>query len=202
MDLKAHYRRRFEAHGPSAEAVQWSSLETQQRRFEILTEITQNLGSVMDVGAGLGDLLVQLRAGGWDQAYLGFDFVEEFVRHAQEKFQADTKASFATLDLWNDELPSGYEWILLSGVFNNEMDDNWGFLTQSLRKMFAAAEKGVAFNALSTYVDYQDKGLYYVDPLKVFDFCKRELTKKATLRHDYLVKAGSIPFEFTIYLYK
>jgi len=76
------------------------------------------------------------------------------------------------------------------------------FLTSSVEKMFSAARKAVAFNALSTYVDYEDEGLYYCDPLRLFDHLKRHVAKKATLRHDYLVKPNSIPFEFSVYLFK
>ena len=68
--------------------------------------------------------------------------------------------------------------------------------------MFEAACKGVAFNALSTYVDYHDAGLYYCDPLALFDHAKRHLTERVSLRHDYRVKPDCIPFEFSLYLLK
>jgi hypothetical protein len=36
----------------------------------------------------------------------------------------------------------------------------------------------------------------------VFAFCKQELSPRVTLRHDYHVKDGVIPFEFTTYVYR
>ena len=75
-------------------------------------------------------------------------------------------------------------------------------MISTIDKMFLACEKGISFNAMSTYVDYQDEILYYSNPLDIFDYCKRNLTRKVVLRHDYLVKADSIPYEYTIYLYK
>ena len=96
----------------------------------------------------------------------------------------------------------GYDYVFLSGVFNNIMENNWEFMKLTLRKMFNACNKGIAFNAMSTYVDYFDEELFYVDPCKVFDFCKKELSSKVTLRNDYLIKENSIPFEFAIYVYK
>ena len=82
------------------------------------------------------------------------------------------------------------------------MENNQEFMYQTIGKMYDACEKGVAFNAMSTYVDYQDEDLYYSDPLKVFDYCKKNLTSRVVLNHDYLVKSDSIPFEYTMFLYR
>jgi hypothetical protein len=75
-------------------------------------------------------------------------------------------------------------------------------MLNTIKKMYEVCGKGVAFNAMSTYVDFQADDLYYSDPLEIFDYCKRNLTRKVVLRHDYLVKENSIPFEYAIYLYK
>ena len=90
--------------------------------------------------------------------------------------------------------------MLASGVFNNAGADNWGMMTTLLGELFKLCRKGLAFNCLSTYVDYQDEGLFYVEPERVFAFCKQTLSPSVTLRHDYRVKPGVIPFEFTVYV--
>ncbi|MBM64678.1 MAG: SAM-dependent methyltransferase [Myxococcales bacterium] len=201
MDVKQHYKELFEAHGNSAKAVQWGDQESQYNRFEVLAQVAPKLGSVVDVGCGLGHLYTYLRAREPDLRYTGLDFVPEFIQSARAQF-AETPAQFQVFDLFNDTMPTGSDYLLLSGVFNNLMEDNWGFMTHALRTMFGAAERGVAFNAMSTYVDYHDPELYYVDPCAVFDFCKRNLSKKVTLRHDYALREGGFPFEFVVYCYK
>jgi hypothetical protein len=75
-------------------------------------------------------------------------------------------------------------------------------MLNGIKSMFNACTKGIALNAMSTYVDFQADNLYYTDPLEIFDYCKRNLSRKVTLRHDYLVKENSIPFEYCIYVYK
>jgi SAM-dependent methyltransferase len=203
VDLKAHYSELYRRHGASHEAVQWSSRETQERRFDVLCDVIGPEDSVIDLGSGLGDLLGYLRREkGFEGRYVGLDVVPGFVEHARRAYAADSRASFAELDMMREPLPAGYDIVVASGIFNNRTSDNWGFLTGSVEKMFAAANKAVAFNALSTYVDYEDAGLYYCDPLRLFDHLKRHVAKKATLRHDYLVKPNSIPFEFSVYLFK
>jgi hypothetical protein len=75
-------------------------------------------------------------------------------------------------------------------------------MTRTLRRMWAVAGKGIAFNSMSTHVDYRDPELYYVDPLEALAFCKSELGGHPVLRHDYILRPGGFPFEFAIYLYK
>lgn len=198
--LRDHYRALFAAHGPSPEAVQWSSSESQKNRFRVIGGAIQREESLVDLGSGLSDLLVYLRQErGFVGRYTGLDLVPEFTVHARSRFAADPGADFAVCDVVSDPLPRADVYVA-SGIFNNRMDDNWGYLTRILGRMFEHARRAVVINALSTYVDYEDTHLYYCDPLALFDYAKRNLTSRVTLRHDYLVKDGSIPFEFTLVL--
>lgn len=123
-----------------------------------------------------------LRAQGYESRYLGVDIVPEFVALAQGATALDPDATAQHIKP-NDALPMGYDYVMLSGVFNNKMDDNWGFMTSMLRQMFASAGKAIAFNAMTTHVDYHDDELYYVDPMDVVNFCKTELGGHPVLRH-------------------
>lgn len=201
QELIRHYQDLLKKHGPGPHAVQYADEPTQQKRFEILMQIADPLTSVIDVGCGLAHLAHFLYGQGFTGRYLGVDVVPEFVEIAAASLAHHPDADVVLSDGRN-ELPRGCDYALLSGVFNNLMDDNWGFMTQTLRRMWAAADKGIAFNAMSTYVDYQDDGLFYVDPMRVLDFCKRELGGHPLLRHDYAMQEGGFPFEFAMYVYK
>jgi SAM-dependent methyltransferase len=199
--LRAHYQGLYKEFGGDHRAVQWSSRDTQAARFRVLAEYVDRDAAVLDVGAGLGDFLEHLRAGGHRGAYHGIDLVPEFTAHARERFVGDPQATFETQDILESAAPMA-DVVVASGLFNNRLPDNWTFLTQILGRMFAVAQKAVVFNAISTYVDYQDPHLFYVDPLRLFDYAKRNWTDLVVLRHDYLVKADSIPFEFVMVLRK
>ena len=95
-----------------------------------------------------------------------------------------------------------FDFVLVSGVFNNRVSDNRAFFQAISRRLMTQASRGYAFNMLSRFVDYFDDGLYYEDPLEAFRFCKEQLSPLVTLRHDYVVRPGSIPFEFTLYVYR
>ena len=197
--LIAHYQALFKEHGASAEALQWADRDTQVARFQVLAEIAPDLGSVLDFGCGLGDLLAYLRQNGFEGDYCGVDIVPEFIDAVTRL--ADPKAR-AVLDQDGGPLPKGYDYAIVSGVFNNVMDDNRGFFEDTLRRLWQAVEKGIAFNAMSTWVDYHDPGLWYVDPADVIRFCKEELKGHVTLRHDYVLREGGYPFEFAVYVSK
>jgi len=202
QNIKIHYQNLFDKHGDAPESVQYSNTESQLKRFEILFEIDKNMSSLIDMGCGLAHLYDYLISKKFNGKYLGLDFVPEFIEADKLKFKNDSQASFMEFDIIKQEIPEGYDFVLLSGVFNNKMNNNKDFMLNGITKMFKSCKKGVAFNAMSTYVDFQAEDLYYSNPLEVFDFCKRNLTKKVALRHDYLVKKNSIPFEYAIYLYK
>ena len=199
--LIAHYRSLLERHGPVAEALQYRDAATQEARFDVLAGVAEPLGSVLDVGCGLAHLCRRLRARGFAGRYHGVDVVPEFVELAREALSDDPLATVALGDA-EGELPGGFDYAMVSGVFNNRMADNRRFMETTLRRMFAAARRGIAFNAMSTHVDYRDPALYYVDPMDAFDFCKRELGGHPVLRHDYVLDEGGFPFEFAMYVHK
>lgn len=200
-DTSKHYKALFKKHGVDAKSVQWSDKESQFKRFEALLQVQNEISSIIDLGCGFGDLYEYLQLNNFNGKYLGLDNVDEFIDAAKERF-LDSNADFKKFDINTSEIPKGYDYIILSGVFNNKFDGNYDFMINTINEMFKKCEKGIAFNAMSTYVDYQADDLYYTNPLEIFDYCKINLTRKVILKHDYIVKKGSIPFEYTIFLYK
>ena len=201
--LKQHYQRLWGQFGDSPQAVQHCDRPSQYRRFELLTEgMPGRAVSVIDLGCGLGHLTEFLLDRKPEVSYLGLDLVPEFIEQARARFANRPNVAFQLFDMARDPLPRGYDFVMVCGVFNNRREDNQAFMRRVLAEMFRAATHGIAFNALSTYVEYQDPELSYSDPLEVFDFCKRHLSRRVALRHDYSVKPGRFPYEYTMYVYK
>jgi SAM-dependent methyltransferase len=197
--LEQHYAALFREHGDSPEGVQQRDRTTQEVRMRRLCEVGELANaSVLDWGCGSGHLLQLLTSEfGYEGQYTGYDLSEPHLEAGRAKFPG---ASFKRRDILEEGAGGEFDFVLVNGVFNNAISDNWLFMTSALTTLFAATRKGLAFNALSTYVDYFDEGLYYVDPGKVFDFCKRSLGPLVTLRHDYRVKPSVTPYEFTVYV--
>jgi len=196
QDIKKHYKDLLQKNGPTLAAVQQNSQEAQDKRFKTLFQIDLKMKSLIDVGCGLGCMLNYLLTQNYSGKYLGIDILEDFTQLSQKKFKAQDNISFKTADISTENLNTNYEYILLSGVFNNRTKDSKNFMYQTLKKMFTACKKGVAFNAISTYVEYQDKELYYSNPLEIFDYCKKNFSRNIALLHDYGL------YEFTIIIRK
>ncbi len=195
--VRSFYGRKYRRHGVSAEAVGWQSVEKQNLRFDVLSEVGDLEGrSLLDVGCGFGDLLGFLRHKDVNVKYYGVDLMEDFVEAARERFPG---AKFRVFDALGEPPPDfepPFDYVLASGLLGLHVGDDYNFARTMLRRMFEWCGKGVAANMISAYVDYRDDYLAYTQPEELFRFCKKNLTWKVALRHDYL------PYEFTLFLYR
>ena len=199
--IRDHYQSLFEEHGISEKAVQYTDKYSQYARFFFLTQFIQKGSSILDVGCGLGDLYSFLQANDFFGSYHGIDIVPEFIDHCNVQFSEHSKANFSHIAS-NKDYPSGYDYLVLSGVFNNKREDNWEFLCSTLLKMFKACEVGITFNCMSSYVDYKDKQLFYCAPEDIFTFVKDELNGHPTLVHNYVLKKKGFPHDYTVTVLK
>ncbi len=199
-DLKAHYQKLFAMSGDSVKAVQYPDSDSQRVRFAILSNGLDKSSSIIDLGCGLGDMLPFLRENGFTGKYLGCDFVPEFIALAKQKYANDNMASFLEFNILTDKFPDGFEHVLISGIFNNKIENNLDFISVSLKKSMEKAQKSIRFNALSDYVEYKEEHLFYISPVYLFDYCKKNITSYVNLKHDYLTKPNGFPYEFTMVL--
>jgi hypothetical protein len=135
-----------------------------------------------------------LRAKGLDGDYWGYDLCEPMIAAARSEFSGDPRAHF-TSD--RAELPNA-DYCVASGIFSVKLDADdaaWhDHMMATIHEMAALSTRGIAFNALTSYSD-RDKlrrDLYYADPLQLFDYCKRNLSRRVALLHDYKL------YDFTI----
>ena len=68
--------------------------------------------------------------------------------------------------------------------------------------MFLSSKKGIVFNGLTKYVDYEDKKLFYSYPDQILKFCIKNLSKYVGLKTNYQLKENTIPFEYSIAVFK
>ena len=199
--LSKHYGDLVRRHGTAPESAQYADRETQERRMAVLCEIGVAKDSkVLDFGCGTGQLLSYLqRSIGYEGEYVGYDISPEAIELARSVHPA---GRFEVRNVLEQPIEERFDYVLVSGVFNPRSSDNRGFVEAISRRLMAQVDVGYAFNMLSRFVDYLDEELYYEDPLHAFRFCKERLSPLVTLRHDSLVRPGSIPFEFTIYVHQ
>jgi SAM-dependent methyltransferase len=197
MDLAQHYRDLLLKHGDSPEASQYSNRETQEKRFEILLQIGNLEGKkILDFGCGTGHLATYIKQKGISVTYTGVDIVEDLFEVLRQKHPEHIFCKFS------DIADQKFDYVLISGVFNNKIDDNRDFYQRTIKQCFSMVSEGLAFNMMSYYVDFYDPELFYEKPELVFEFLKKNVSPYITLRNDFQIKDGVIPFEFAAYVYR
>jgi SAM-dependent methyltransferase len=178
----ANYRGLFQKHGGAPEAVQLS-LEGQRFRFRKLMEIAdlQNR-RVLDLGCGIGDFYPPLLERFGQLDYTGIDLVPEMIDYAAMKFP---RARFLCQDLFKDSLGETFDYVLISGVFNNAVSDCGAYMRELLALAFQSCTLGLGFNFISAHVNFVEPELAYHDPVQVFDFCIQNLTRRLVIHHHY-----------------
>ncbi|MEA2338262.1 MAG: hypothetical protein QOE82_2269 [Thermoanaerobaculia bacterium] len=191
------YASTLASHGKTAEGVGWNSDQAQLLRFDALAHLFEGnpaASTVIDYGCGYGGFLQYLRAKGFDGDYWGYDLCKPMVKAALSEFSGDPHAHFTSE---RTELPKA-DYCVASGIFSVKLaadEAAWhDHMIATINEMAALATRGIAFNALTSYSD-PDKlrhDLYYADPLQLFDYCKRNLSRRVALLHDYKL------YDFTI----
>lgn len=180
--------------GCGPRALDWGGRASQERRFDVLTQIDELAGhSVLDVGCGLADLFVFLESRRVRVAYTGYDIAPAVIRFARTRFP---QLDLQVVDLMAEEaVAPEHDFVLASGIFNLRSIGSYGYLEEMVRRMFRSCRRGVAFNSLSSRSDVIDSNQFLADPARVLRICL-DITPNVVLRHDYM------PHDFTVYIYR
>jgi hypothetical protein len=54
----------------------------------------------------------------------------------------------------------------------------------------------MAFNAISTFVNYREEMMYYLDPIETARFCIEKLSRRVTLAHH------NLPYNYTVFVFR
>ncbi|MAH06459.1 MAG: hypothetical protein CL561_12960 [Alphaproteobacteria bacterium] len=186
------YTELLETHGLNHQSLDWGSERSQHKRFKILAEIglTDN-DSVLDIGCGLGDLFGWLKMHDYKNIqYKGIDITDALIKQAQVKYPS---AVFESVNVLEGNYTTQFDYVFASGVFAKRNTDTANFAKTMIEKMFSFAQKGVAFNSLSSLSENLSADDNSLDPYGLLDFC-RNLSPWTILRMDYH------PHDFTIYI--
>ncbi len=199
-DAVAHYESLLDQHGPIAPGVGWNSEFAQHERFERLCEIlpADDTGvSVLDFGCGFGALAEFLAARRKQFTYVGYDASPRMIDCARARFD-DPRVTFESD--WQVVPPCHYG--IASGVFNvrGEWSDErwWSYIQDTLQSIHERVTSGWAANFLTCHSDPElmRPELYYADPMLLFDWCRRNLSRFVAIHHDYPL------YDFTILVRK
>lgn len=186
------YTGNLATHGLDSRSVGWKDEASQLVRFDRLARVIDVDGrqtggfTVNDWGCGYGAMFhfLEGRFGDALRGYAGYDISQEMLDAATRSI-VSPKARFVLGPDVTDEA----DYTFVSGTFNVKLkaaDADWDrYVRRQLEAIYARSRRGMAFNLLTSYVDWEQDNLFYADPREFFDFCKRHLSRYVTLLHDY-----------------
>jgi len=187
------YNDRLKKYGRDIRTLASGTAERHRLRFQILCEVGIEPGTrILDLGCGFGDFYGYLKDQGISVDYTGYDINPNLVESARNAFPS---ARFEVKDIQKEDFPE-FDYIVSSNAFNLKLrdSDNYELIEEVLHICFEHANKGVAADLLSSYVDYKSSEAFHYNPERVFSTAKK-ITKRVCLRHDYPL------YEFCVYLY-
>jgi SAM-dependent methyltransferase len=198
--VRTYYTGRLAEHGPTPRGVDWNGAESQETRFRQLLRLLDGHPdwALGDFGCGYGALLPFARAAGFAGEYRGYDLAPAMVAAARDRYAADPLVRFEA----DEAVLAGCDAVVASGVFNVKLATpvaEWEeYVARTLDRLAELGTTGFAFNALTSYSDADRvrPDLYYPDPCRLFDRCKRRYSRHVALLHDYGL------YEFTILVRK
>lgn len=174
--------------GVNALGAGWSSAESQELRFSMLTRAAGlrngDAITVNDLGCGYGALYDHLvRSGIGVVAYNGYDISRHMVSAARARLPA------ARVHLEQSAFVSRTaDFSFLSGPLNLKTsgDAEWKLYARKVvRDLAEHSHLGLAFNMMSTKVTYRVDDLFYADPAEWLHWCRSEISSSLELYEDY-----------------
>lgn len=199
--VATYYAEKLAEHGDTPRGVDWNGEESQMVRFAQLCKIIDPKASnfsLNDLGCGYGALLDYLRDKHTACTYLGIDVSSEMINAAKQRHIRLPRARFIT----SAEPDQRADYGVASGIFNVRLERTnaewFEHLKYTLDILDDTSSLGFAFNCLTSYSDEDKKRdyLYYANPCRLFDLCKKYYSCQVALLHDYGL------YEFTILVRK
>ncbi len=197
-----HYEDCLARHGSGAEAVDWRSDESASIRYDVMLALVRDPGlpvTLLDFGCGLGGLKEHIdRRGLGAISYAGLDLSPQFADATRARHPGVPVYCCDVLDDTCD-LPQ-FDYIVMNGIFTRRHDlslaEMRAYFERLAKRVFAHAREGLAFNVMSSCVDWESDALFHACHGDLSRFVCTELSRHFVLRNDYGL------YETTCYVYR
>jgi len=201
-EIVSHYEACLDRHGDTHLGVDWPRKEDALKRYRVMLDLVLEASggvSLLDFGCGAAHLYEYIvQHGITNVEYFGFDISEKFIRLCRAKHP---DIPFFCADIFSEEavLPE-VDYIIMNGVFTEKRSmshqEMFGYFQSMLKRIFPFARTGVAFNVMSTQVDWMREDLFHLPLDEMACFVAQCLSRNFVVRNDYGL------YEYTVYLYR
>ena len=204
LRIARHYERCLERHGATPKGMDWPNEEDLKRRFKVMLGVVKDTHrwpvSIIDLGCGAGFLVDYLKENGLDKdfRYKGIDISQAMINSARMRHPDH---EFEVRDILEDPLPAGCaDYVLMNGLLTEKVDltheEMMEFSCLMIKGAYNSCRCGIAFNVMSTHVDWMREDLFHWAIDDVMGFLVRECSRNIVIRMDYGL------YEYTVYVYR
>jgi SAM-dependent methyltransferase len=179
------------------------SPEEAAERYALMLDVIREPDApltILDLGCGLAHLLefMESRPAYRHLQYVGLDISPRYLAAARAKHPS---RDFILMDvLANDDALPVFDYVILNGLFNYRGRIDYGEMMAYWEQLTTVAyrhcRRGMAFNVMSTLVDWQRDDLFHLPLDAMAAFVWKNLSRHFVVRHDYRA------FEYTTYVYR
>ncbi len=200
--MREHYSERFSRHGPTSEGVDWGSDEWKMLlRYDKMLAISEEpLASgisLLDVGCGFGGLRKHMEKNKVELEYTGIDVADNMIQWAVKNIDSGV---FLCGDFLSYDFGCKFDYVVCSGILTQKLEASTfemdRYAAGLIRRMYELCERGIAFNVMTTKVNYFSNNLYYRNPAEFLSWCLCEISPYVRIDHAYPL------YEYTVYIYR
>jgi SAM-dependent methyltransferase len=183
--------------------MDWPNEEDLVKRFDVMLEVvrpnSEKPVSILDLGCGVGLLVDHLQATDALNAfdYWGIDLSTKMVAAARERHPAQR---FESRDILSNPLPAGcVDYVIMNGLLTEKVELSQptmeAYAIDIIKMAFGACRRGIAFNVMSTHLDWLRNDLFHWPLDSVAAFLVGQCSRSIVIRMDYGL------YEYTVYVY-
>lgn len=202
LKIVSHYESCLEEYGDTHLGVDWPNQLDAAKRYRVMLDLIRDKKKgvmLLDFGCGTARLYDYISDHQLDNfEYAGLDISEKYIHVAREKYPT---IPFYRVDILNDSvrLPQ-FDYIILNGVFTEKrelsQDEMWLYFKAMIKQVFQFAKKGIAFNVMSSHVDWERDDLFHLSMDQLASFLVKNISRDFVIRNDYQL------YEYTTYVYR
>src|SRR5262245_19181342 len=174
------------------------------QRYALMLQVVREEGqpvSLLDFGCGLAHLADFLESHGARYRhieYTGLDISQKYLDAARGRHP---RRPFVLMDVLESDIDlPDFDYVVMNGLFNyrgtithEEMKRYW---QQLIAVVYRHCRRGLAFNVMSTIVDWERDDLFHLPFDEMARFVGAHLSRHFVIRHDYR------GYEYTTFVYR
>lgn len=203
-EIVRHYEKCLDEHGATFKGMDWPNAQDLRVRFSVMLGVIRKdhvlSATILDLGCGAGLLVDMLKEQSlFDaKAYRGIDLSGKMVTAAAHRHP---DACFEERDILKQPLlPQSVDYVILNGVLTEKVSLSQrameSYASKLIKAAYDASIRGIAFNVMSSHVDWQRRDLFHWPLDRLVSMLIKECSRQIVVRMDYGL------YEQTIYVYR